>query len=317
MDWEYTLRNVHFSSRLMNASGPLCTFENELESLGQSESGAIVLKSTTMEPRTGNERPKYYENEHGSINSNGLENLGYQKYCELIPKLKQFGKPIIPSVCGFSLSEFETMVKAFDKAGADVIEINLSCPNIIGKPQVAYDFEQSEKYLSAIRSVTDKPLWVKLPPYFELIHRQEMAKLLLKNKMDGATLINSVGNSIIVDPEKGQAVIKPKQGLGGLGGHYVKPIALGNVWTFYNELKGKIPIIGAGGVYSGKDAFEFFLCGAEMVQIGTAYKHEGPGIFSRIKKELDAFLSLKKYSSINDVIGKLKVVEGEEYGFTA
>ncbi len=317
MDFTFSHKGVAFSSRIMNASGPLCTFESELESLGNSASSAIVIKTTTSEARTGNEPPKYFENPLGSINSNGLENLGYKKYSELIPKLKRFNKPIIPSVLGFNLNEFEKMIKELDTAGADIIEANLSCPNIPGKPQVAYDFEQSEKYLSVLRAATNKPLWVKLPPYLEIVHRQEMAKLLLKNKIDGATLINSIGNTLIVDAEKEQTVIKPKEGLGGLGGKYVKPVALGNVFTFFQELKGKIPIIGVGGIYSGMDVFEFFLCGAEMVQVGTAYKSQGAGVFARIQNELKTILQQKNYTKVEEVIGKLKVVQGEEYGYRA
>ncbi|MBI4043852.1 MAG: dihydroorotate oxidase [Candidatus Diapherotrites archaeon] len=317
VDQFYSFNSVLFPSRIMNASGPLCTWEQELNALGESASGAIVLKTTTFEPRAGNDRPKYFENEWGSINSNGLENLGYKKYCELIPKLKRFNKPVISSLSGFSLEEFTTMVGALDQAGADILEINLSCPNIAGKPQVAYDFEMSEKYLHTIRSTTEKPLWVKLPPYFETIHRQEMARILLKNEVNGVTLINSLGNALIVDPEKEQAVIKPKQGLGGVGGKYVKPVALGNVFTFSQELENKIPVIGVGGIYTGMDAFEFFLCGAQLVQIGTAYKSQGPGIFARVQGELNELLQRKNYARIEDAIGKLKVVEGEEYGFGA
>ena len=285
--------------------------------MGESNSSAVVTKSMTLEPRQGNDRPKYFENSFGSINSNGLENLGYKEYCELIPKLKKFGKPIIASCVGFNVQEFETIIKALDSAGADVIEANLSCPNIVGKPQVAYDFEASEKYLHAIRNSTQKPLWIKLPPYFEEVHRSEMAKILLHNNVDGITLINSVGNSLIVDVEKEQTVMKPKTGLGGLGGKYVKPIALANVWSFHNELKDKIPIVGVGGVYSGSDAFEFFLCGASLIQIASAFKNEGIGIFERIEKEFLQLMQKKKYHSIEQFRGKLKTVENEDYGFSA
>jgi len=301
----------------MNASGPLCTSLAELEGLGESKSGAIVFKSTTVEPRQGNEKPKYFENEFGSINSNGLENPGYKEYCGFLPKLKRFKKPLIPSIVGFSLSELEILVTAFDNAGADAIEVNLSCPNIQGKPQVAYDFAQSEKYLEAIRPLTSKPLFVKLPPYLETVHRQEMASILLKQKVDAITLINSIGNSLIIDPEKEQTVIKPKNGLGGIGGKYIKPVALGNVLTFYQELKERIPIIGAGGIFSGTDAFEFLLCGAKLLQIGTAYKSEGAGVFERVALELGAVLERKGYENPEEAVGKLKVVKGEEYGFGA
>ncbi|MDO8538379.1 MAG: dihydroorotate oxidase, partial [archaeon] len=114
MNLSVSFKNINFGSPFMNASGPLCTYENELNALGESSSSAIVLKSMTFEARKGNERPKYFENNFGSINSNGLENLGCKEYCELIPKLKKFGKPIVASCVGFNVEEFETIIKALD-----------------------------------------------------------------------------------------------------------------------------------------------------------------------------------------------------------
>ncbi|MDO8625802.1 MAG: dihydroorotate oxidase [Candidatus Diapherotrites archaeon] len=318
MDWGFEHNGIAFKSRVMNASGPLCASESELALIGASASAGIITKSMTFSPRDGNERPKYFENDLGSINSNGLENLGYRAYCGLLPELRaRFQKPLIASCVGFSLLEFETIVRAVDTAGADIIEANLSCPNIAGKPQVAYDFDTAEKYLSGLRSFTDKPLWIKLPPYFEEVHRREMANLLLKYRIDGAVLINSVGNALVVDPVREQTVIKPKDGLGGLGGKYIKPVALANVWSFYRELKDRIPIVGVGGVYSGTDAFEFLLCGAQLVQVGSAFKSQGTGVFARIQSELDALVAQKKYAAISDFLGKLRVVESSEYGFEA
>lgn len=308
---------MRFSSRIMNASGPLCTSENELFAIGQSASCALVTKSMTLAPRAGNDRPKYFESEFGSINSNGLENPGFEKYCELIPRLKEFHKPVVASCVGFKAEEFEVMLKALDFAGADIIEANLSCPNIPGKPQVAYDLDTAEEYLKALRAATTKPIWIKLPPYLEEVHRSEMAKLLLKHRIDGVVLVNSVGNALWVDPAREQAVIKPKSGLGGLGGKFIKPVALGNVWSFFRELRDRIPIIGVGGVYSGADAFEFFLCGAQLVQVGSAFKREGTGIFARLNSELEMLMQKKGYSHVDDFRGKLKVVESEEYGFGA
>jgi dihydroorotate dehydrogenase (fumarate) len=317
MDWSFTHKGIAFPHRVLNASGPLCTIEEELFALGVSESAGIVTKSMTPSPRTGNERPKYFEDALGSINSNGLENLGVDAYCELVPRLKRFRKPVVASCVGFSLAEFERIVEKLDSAGADVIEANMSCPNIPGKPQVAYDFEAAEKYLSALRASTQKPLWIKLPPYFEEVHRREMAHLLLKHGIDAAVLINSVGNALVVDPVREQTVIKPKSGLGGLGGRYVKPVALANVWGFHQELRDRIPIVGVGGVYSGTDAFEFFLCGAQLVQVGSAFKSQGVGVFARVGSELSALVASKGYSSFADFCGKLKVVESSEYGFEA
>jgi len=300
----------------MNASGPLCATYDDLLKVGQSSSGAIILKSATIEPRDGNLGPRYFENDSISINSMGLPNPGYKKLAEMIPKLKEkLNKPIIASISGFSKKDYLEMIKEFDSKGADILEINLSCPNIIGKPQAGYNFEYSKEVLEEARKITNKPIAVKLPPYLDLVHQKQIAEILINAKVDFAVLVNSVGNCLIVDAEKEEAVIKPKKGLGGLGGEYIKPIALGNVFGFYQLLKDKVKIIGVGGINTGKDAFEFILAGADMVQIATAYAREGADAFNRISKELEEIMISKNYKSLDDFRGKLKEKSDEKYNF--
>ncbi|MFK5277584.1 dihydroorotate oxidase, partial [Lactococcus lactis] len=109
-----------------------------------------------------------------------------------------------------------------------------------------------------------------------------------------------------IDSEAESVVIKPKDGFGGIGGAYIKPTALANVRAFYTRLKPEIKIIGTGGIETGQDAFEHLLCGATMLQIGTALHKEGPAIFDRIIKELEEIMDKKGYQSIADFHGKLK-----------
>ncbi len=308
VDLTSEIAGLKIETVLMNASGPRDVTFEELAAIGGSRSSAIVVKSTTIEPRQGNPEPRYYADDFGSINSMGLPNLGYHEYEQMVPKLKRFGKPVIASIAGFSASEYVTMSKAMQSAGSDAIELNLSCPNVAGKPQAGYDFGYCEEILSAVRPEIRVPLGCKLPPYLEIAHQEEMARLLLRHKVEFITLINSVGNALFVDSEKETAVIKPKKGLGGLGGRYIKPVALGNIWSFYNILGGKIPIKGCGGVYTGIDAFEHLLCGASAVQVGTALYNEGPQVFGRIESELGDLLERKGYSAARDAIGKLKVI---------
>jgi dihydroorotate dehydrogenase (fumarate) len=97
--------------------------------------------------------------------------------------------------------------------------------------------------------------------------------------------------------------------MGGLGGDFVKPLALGNVWNFYNRLQGKVDIVGVGGVRTGKDAFEFLLAGADAVQIGTTWAQEGIGSFQRISDEFDQIMSEHGYAEIKSAKGKLKTLE--------
>jgi dihydroorotate dehydrogenase (fumarate) len=119
-------------------------------------------------------------------------------------------------------------------------------------------------------------------------------------------LINSVGNGLVVDPEREAAVIKPKGGFGGLGGAIIKPVALANVRAFWKIFEGRVPIIGTGGVMDGMDAFEHFLCGASAVQVGTVLVEEGIEVFGRLEMELTAHLTQKGYRTPADCRGKLK-----------
>ncbi len=306
MDLSVTIAGVRFPSCMMNAAGALCVTREELEALGRSRAGAIVTKSMTLESRQGNPEPRYVGFPGGSINSMGLPNLGYRAYAELIPKLKQFGKPVIASVAGLCEDDFFTIAETINASKPDLIEVNLSCPNIPGKPQIGYDLEASERLMKRVKKVLSVPMGVKLPPYFDPAHHEQMARVLERVGVDFLSLINSVGNGLVVDPEREVVVIKPKGGFGGLGGPLIKPVALANVRAFWKLFKGRLPISGTGGVVSGTDMFEHLLCGATAVQIGTVLVEEGLGVFDRLQRELAAVLEKKNYQSPAACVGKLK-----------
>lgn len=306
MDLSITIAGVRFPSCFMNASGALCVTSEELTALGRSRSGAIVTKSMTVDPRIGNPEPRYVGFPGGSINSMGLPNLGYQAYVELVPELRRFGKPVVASVAGLCEEDFVKIAEAINGAKPDLVEVNLSCPNIPGKPQIGYDPQDSERLLRRVRRLVTVPMGVKLPPYFDPAHHAVMADVIRRTGVDFLTLINSVGNGLVVDPERESVVIKPKGGFGGLGGPIIKPVALANVRAFWRLLDGNCPIIGTGGVVSGVDAFEHFLCGASAVQVGTALVEEGTGLFDRLERELAAWLEKKGYGSPAACRGQLK-----------
>ena len=306
MDLSTTIAGVRFPSCIMNASGALCVTREELLALGRSHAGAIVTKSMTVEAREGNPLPRYYGFPGGSINSMGLPNLGYKAYAALIPELKSLDKPVIASVAGLCEDDFPTIASMINAAEPDLIEVNLSCPNIPGKPQIGYDAEASERLLKRVRKVITVPMGVKLPPYFDPAHHAMMGEVLLRCGIDFLTLINSVGNGLIVDAEHEVVRIKPKGGFGGLGGAIIKPVALANVRAFWKIFKGRMPIIGTGGVVNGVDAFEHLLCGASAVQIGTVLVDEGVDVFGRLEMELAAQFRRKGYAKVEDCRGKLK-----------
>lgn len=309
MDISTTFAGLKLEHPIFNAAGPICVTKEELEALGRSQGAAIVSKSCTLEPREGNPKPRYKDFEGGSINSMGLPNLGYLAYKEILPQLAQYKKPIIASVSGLKLDDNLQIIKTFSEVDSiDAVELNLSCPNLIGKPQVGYDFEQSREVLTAVGKVCKKPLGVKLPPYFDFVHFEEMANVLNASTVQFATCINSLGNGLVIDPEKEQAVIKPKGGFGGVGGSGVKPFGLANVRKFRELLKPEIAVIGCGGVTSGLDVFEYILAGADAVQIATVLQQEGPDVFTRLLSEFKQVLQKKGYTSLADFKNKLKVM---------
>ena len=306
MDLSTTIAGVHFSSCLMNASGARCVTQEELEELGRSDAGAIVTKSMTPHYREGNPEPRYVSFEGGSINSMGLPNLGYAAYAKLIPELRRFGKPLVASIAGLQPGDFLEAAKAINEVKPDLLEVNLSCPNIPGKPQIGYDADASERLLNQIRDLVSVPMGVKLPPYFDPAHHETIAKVLDRAQVSFISVINSVGNGLVIDIEKESTVIKPKGGFGGLGGRIIKPVALANVRAFWKLLGDHIPIIGTGGVEHGRDVFEHVLCGASAVQIGTALVEEDVSVFERLESELTDWLKQRGYSSLMECRGRLK-----------
>jgi dihydroorotate dehydrogenase (fumarate) len=314
-----TLGNRNMRICIYNASGVKCKSHMELYELYRDscDTGAVVSKSTTLLERNGNPEPIYYEDTHVgmSINSSGLPNRGYQYYIDFARTLKTNAsnlylqkKPYFVSISGMSLVDNIRMAKytKTDTEFLDGIELNLSCPNIIGKPQIGYDFVAMEEMIRKVREeISNEILFgLKLPPYFDISHYESACAIINEFKVDTLTCINSLGNGLMVNPYNESVVIRPKNGYGGIGGSVIKSIALANVHYFYKHTKSDI--IGCGGITKGLDAFEHILCGAKAVQLGTIVMIEGLDAFTRIKKELIAVMKEKKYTSIEDFRGKLK-----------
>lgn len=303
-----SIQHLTLDNCLYNASGARCTSATELLDLAESTSGAFIAKSCTIVSRKGNPKPRYFENHLGSINSMGLPNLGYQFYLNFAKKqATNYVKPFLLSVAGLTLDNNLTMLKAIRQVDAvAAVELNLSCPNVIGKPQTGYDFDRTKYVLDCIFAFYDKPLGVKLPPYFDIVHFEIMADILNQYPLQFVTCVNSIGNGLLIDVDAESIVIKPKGGFGGIGGDYIKPTALANVHKFYQLLRNDIAIIGCGGVKSGQDAFEHILCGASAVQIGTQLMRVGTNCFRQIAIELQDIMQKKGYSCLDDFRGKLK-----------
>ncbi|KKQ74072.1 MAG: Dihydroorotate dehydrogenase [Candidatus Woesebacteria bacterium GW2011_GWB1_38_5b] len=310
VDISTTIASVKLDSCVFNASGPADVTLAELEKIARSKSSAITMKSCTLEAREGNPEPRYADLIDGSINSMGLPNLGYKAYVEFSQLLnKKYKKPVVASISGMTLEDNIRIFEAFNDSPVDFIEFNPGSPNTIGKPIVGYDMQLMDKLLKAVSKACKKPFGVKLPPYFDVVHFEEVAKVIKKYPVKFVTCINSIGNGLVIDPKTEKPLIKPKGGMGGIGGKYIKYTALANVRRFYELFNGKIDVIGVGGIYSGVDAFEFILAGASAVQIGTAYLQKGPTIFAKVQNELKNIMKKKNYKKLSDFRGKLKTLD--------
>ncbi|MEW4355133.1 dihydroorotate oxidase [Streptococcus pneumoniae] len=299
-----------FENCLMNAAGVACMTIAELEEVKNSQAGTFVTKTATLEARAGNPEPRYQDVPLGSINSMGLPNQGLDYYLDYLLDLqeKEPERTFFLSLVGMSQEETHTILKQVEASDfKGLTELNLSCPNVPGKPQIAYDFETTEKILTEVFSYFKKPLGIKLPPYFDMVHFDQAAAIFNQFPLAFVNCVNSIGNGLYIEDES--VVIRPKNGFGGIGGEYIKPTALANVHAFYQRLKPEIQIIGTGGVLTGRDAFEHILCGASMVQVGTTLHKEGVVAFERITAELQAIMAEKGYESLDDFRGKLQYME--------
>jgi len=296
---------------VLNAAGVWCTTEKQLEEVLESEAGGVTFKSMTLKPRKGNQEPRLFFTNNFSINSMGLPNKGVNYYVKVAKRLKRKykTKPFIASIAGFSEDEFYELFERVDNEDFDAVEVNLSCPNVSGKSIFAYDMEGSGfKVLSALRKKTSKPLGVKLPPYTSREEIKEIAQELVNIGIDFATIINSYPLATAINYQAEKMRIKPNMGVGGLGGPVLKPIGLAQVVLFTQFSKGQLKIIGAGGVRTAEDFYEYILAGARAVEIATSILQEnGPKkAFGKLKKGLISLLRAKKVNSLRSKIGAVK-----------
>jgi dihydroorotate dehydrogenase (fumarate) len=234
-----------------------------------------------------------------------------------ISQITTSGKPYFVSISGLTMDDNMSMLDKIYESNKTkkiaAIELNLACPNIPGKPMVAYDYDQLDQVLNQICShprFEEIPLGVKLAPYFDIPHFHRVADILAKYPIKYIVCVNTIPNALIIDFENECEGIAPKNGLGGLAGGFIKHTALANVRNLFTLLRDRnrsdIDIVGVGGVKNGQDAFELILCGAKAVQVGTCHWTEGSGCFDRIATELESIMQQRGYSTIEDFRGKLK-----------
>jgi dihydroorotate dehydrogenase (NAD+) catalytic subunit len=262
--------------------------------------GAITTKGCAAEPWPGNPAPRMTEITSGMLNSVGLQNPGVRGLMadsgEYLKSLSERGTAVICQVAGHSVDEYIQAVELYEELApfAAGLEINISCPNIAaGGCAMGSTPEGAAEVIRAVRSHTKKPLLVKMAPARVV----DVAKALESEGADILTVINSIpGMSIDVNTRKS----KLSRPTGGMSGPALHPIALRMVWEVHNAVS--LPIVGVGGVMSGKDAAEFILAGATSVSVGMANLVE-PAAAPRILGELTEWAESQGVKSISELIG--------------
>lgn len=259
--------------------------------------GAISIKGTTKEPRYGNPQPRIAECYSGMINSVGLQNPGIDAVVgQQIPDLRKFyHQPIVANISGFSVDEYMECCRKIDSS-ADIIEVNISCPNVHnGGMSFGTDPASAAMITKAVKSVTTKPVFVKLTPNVTDI--VSIAKACEDAGADGLTLINTL-LGMRIDIKRRKPVLTNK--MGGFSGPAVFPIAVRMVYQVAKACS--IPIIGCGGISTTDDVIEMMMAGATAVEIGTANLIEPMTCKTIIDKLPNRLLELG-FNDINNIIG--------------
>ena len=281
----------------MLASGILGTSANMLKKVAECGAGAVVTKSVGLKPRRGYPNPTVIQIECGFLNAVGLPNPGIHRFVEEIRELNDLKVPLIVSVFGFSPKEYVEVAKIACEAGANAIELNLSCPHVKGTgSEIGQDPEMIKRVVSSVKESVDKPVFAKLTANTDQIVK--LARTAEEAGADAVTAINTV-RAMAIDIETCMPVLANK--FGGLSGVAIKPIAIRCVYEIYEAVK--IPVIGCGGIRGWRDAVEFMLAGASAVQIGSAIALEGLSIFKSICDGISSYLERKGFKSVKEIVG--------------
>jgi len=245
---------------------------------------AFVSKTVTVEPREGNPPPRLWEVPAGLMNSIGLPNKGLEGYlADDLPRLAQLPVPLIVNVMGFTREQVSELVTAFSaRQEVAALELNVSCPNVETGLVIGADPDEVAALLALVRPLTDKPLIVKLTP-----NVSDVAAVASAAEQAGATALSLINTlrGMALDPKTGSPWLGGTTG--GVSGPAVRAIALAHVQAVSQVTK--IPLIGMGGVQSGRDALDLLRAGADLVAVGTE-SFRDPVAGSRIAAELAALL---------------------------
>ncbi len=301
MNTQVTVGRMTLKNPVVTASGTF-GFGSEMAGVVDlNQLGAVVVKSTSREPRLGNPTPRIVETPAGILNAIGLQNGGIDNFLdEKLPFLRQFDVPVIVNLVGYSVEDYVYLAERLtDAGGVQGLEINISCPNVQHGCDFAVDPRLTRELIAAVRAVTDLTLITKLSPNVTDI--RPIAGAAIDGGSDALSLINTLLGTAI-DARKRK--FRLANITGGLSGPAVKPVALRLVWQVHQAFP-TVPLVGMGGIMTATDAVEFLLAGATAVAVGT-------GTFVNPTGVLDVARGIKKYlednaiADVNELIGAVE-----------
>lgn len=294
------IAGVQFKNPVVTASGTFGSGMEYSEFVDLNRLGGVVTKGVANIPWPGNPTPRVAEVYGGMLNAIGLQNPGIDVFIERdLEFLKRFDTNVIVNVCGKSVSDYLEVVNRLNDTGIDMMEINISCPNV---KEGAIAFGQKAESVfditNKIKSIAKKPVIMKLSPNVTDI--AEMARAAEAGGADAISLINTI-TGMKIDINKRSFVLANKTG--GMSGPAIKPIAVRMVYQCAQAVK--IPIIGMGGIANAEDAIEFLMAGATAVAAG-AMNFVNPYLTQELVDGIEAFLDKNSIEDVNDIIGCVK-----------
>ena len=290
--------SLRLKNPVLTASGTFGYGEEFADFIDLSRLGGFVVKGTTLHSREGNDYPRMVETPSGMLNAVGLQNKGVNYFIENIyPRIRRCGSEIIVNVSGASVDDYVAVAERLsDLEDIHAIEVNISCPNVKqGGMAFGTTCAGAASVTAALRRAWARTLIVKLSPNVTDI--AEIARAVESEGAEAVSLINTL-MGMAVDVERRRPCLSTVTG--GLSGPAVRPVAVRMVWQTAKAVK--IPVIGLGGIASGRDALEFLMAGATAVQVGTA-NFLDPAITVKIIDEIEEYCVRHKISDIREIIG--------------
>lgn len=295
-DTRVTIAGVEWKNPVTVASGTFGSGEEFADFVDLNKLGAVTTKGVANVPWTGNPTPRVAEVYGGMLNAIGLQNPGIELFCKRdIPYLKQYDTKIIVNVCGHAPEEYLAVVERLADEPADMLEINISCPNVnAGFLAFGQDARHVEELTGQIKKLAKQPIIMKLTPNVTDI--TEIAKAAEAGGADAISLINTL-TGMKIDIHKRAFALANKTG--GMSGPAVHPVAVRMVYQASHAVK--IPVIGMGGIQSAEDAIEFILAGASAVSVGTANFHN-PAVTMEVIDGIEKYMERYGFATVEEMV---------------